>query len=198
MISTQTHMTEQSRFHQHKEQIDAEQVEILSAQADARYFEPLYLRYYPRILAFVYLRLDSKETARDICAQVFCTALDKLSQYKNKGLPFSAWLFRIALNELNQYYRKSRVRRTINIDDAGEQALRDELPPVSTANLDKLLFAALQALEEDEVNLIEMRYFEKRSFKELCEINGLGESALKMRVYRLLEKLKAHLIKAEQ
>jgi RNA polymerase sigma-70 factor (ECF subfamily) len=182
-------MTEQSKYHRSTEQIADEQAEIRSAQTDAGCFEPLYLRYYPRILSFVYLRMEEKETARDITAQVFYTALDKIGQYRDKGLPFSAWLFRIALNEVNQYYRKSKIRRTVSLDDAGEQALKDELPVLSTAIMDAELFAALQTLDAEEMALIEMRYFEHRSFKELGDINGLGESALKMRVYRILEKL---------
>jgi RNA polymerase sigma-70 factor (ECF subfamily) len=181
--------------HLSPEQISAEQAEVVAAQSDPRRFESLYTRYYARILSFVYQRLDSKEAAYDVTAQVFYRALDKLARYKNTGLPFSAWLFRIAINELNGVYRLARTQRTINIDDAGEQALREEIPELHRDVSDKELCSVLQILDTGELDLIDMRFFEKRSFRELSDITGLGESAVKMKVYRILEKLKKEFVR---
>lgn len=170
----------------------------MAAQQEVRFFEPLYTRYYPRILSFVFQRLDSKQAAHDITAQVFYHALANLKQYQDKGLPFSAWLFRIALNELNGMYRTKKAQRTINIDESGEEALKVELPELSTSMIDKELFLALQTLSTADLDLIDMRFFERRSFRELSDITGLSESAVKMKVYRILEKLKSELLQIQR
>jgi RNA polymerase sigma-70 factor (ECF subfamily) len=188
-------MTSSYRDHLNEDQIYAEQAEIASAQTNPALFEPLYNRYYKRILSFVYQRIDDKETAYDITSQVFYRALNKLSTYQNRGLPFSAWLFRIALNELQMAYRQQRARRTINLDDAGEQALREEIPDWGEGLEDAELQKAFQILEPAELELIDQRFFEKRSFRELSQINGMQESAVKMKLYRILERLRKELIR---
>jgi len=187
-------MAELASYHLSAEQIESEENLIRAAQLDPRRFEPLYKNYYERIARFVYHRMDDKEMAFDITAQVFYKALENLSKYQIRGLPFSAWLFRIASNELNQWFRKNKTQRTLSIDRDGLRELKSDIEE-NSAEVDKLLFDALQQLEEDEIELINMRFFEKRSFKEICEINELGESACKMRVYRALEKLKVILKK---
>ncbi|MFI5149503.1 MAG: RNA polymerase sigma factor [Bacteroidia bacterium] len=191
-------MTAYSRDHLSIEQINAEQTEVLAAQRNPLHFEPLYNRYYKRILSFVYQRIDDKEAAYDITGAVFYRALNKLDGYENKGLPFSAWLYRIALNELNAAYRLQKTRRTINLDDIGEQALRDEIPELSEKMQDDELRKAFQILEVAELELIDQRFFEGRSFRELSEITGMEESAVKMKVYRILERLRKELIRIRQ
>lgn len=184
-------MAELPKYHFTQDQISTEMEHILAAQADPKNFGPLYTTYYSRVLAFIYQRVDSKDLAYDITAQTFYTALDKLNGYQDRGVPFSAWLFRIALNEMHKVFRKKKVQRTVNIDEEGAQALRVELSELNKGELDKELFNALQCLNEEELGLIEMRFFEQRSFKEICQITGLNESSAKMRIYRILGKLKS-------
>jgi RNA polymerase sigma-70 factor (ECF subfamily) len=184
-----------SRYHLSQEQINWEQAEVLAAQKDPLRFEVLYTRYYPRILLFVYQRLDSREAAQDITAEVFYKALDKIKNYKDAGLPFSAWLFRIAVNQLNMSYRNEKTRRTINLDDAGEAALMEEIPEWSSEAADQELSNALQILNPKELDLVDMRFFEKRSFKEISDITGLGESSVKMKLYRILDRLRKELLR---
>lgn len=186
-------MTDQLKYHLTIEQIDAELGQVKAAQADPRKFEPLYKAYYSRIVGYVYQRVDSKDLAYEITAQVFYSALNNISKFKAQGVPFGAWLFRIAGNELNQWFRKNKAQRTINIDEEGMDNLKQEVDERSSANIDKGLFQALEELELDELELVDMRFFENRPFKEICEITGMGESACKMRIYRILEKLKTKL-----
>ncbi len=168
---------------------------VRAAQKDPQQFEGLYKTYYPRILAFAYQRLDSKEAAYEVTAQAFYNALDNLKKYKPTGVPFGAWLFRIASNEVNQWYRKNKRERAINIDEEGFNNLKQEVD--NKVEDEKRLFNAIQILDADEIDLIDLRFFENRSFKEICEITGLGESACKMRIYRILEKLKTELLKTQ-
>lgn len=183
-------MSIETKYHLSREQIVAEEGEIEAARANPAKFAPLYNRYYARILGFIYQRVESKEDAYDITAQTFIAALENIGKYRSQGVPFSAWLFRIAANELNRFYRKSKVRQAISIDDTQVSDVLQELGEETTAETDSRLMKAVQQLDPEEIQLLEMRFFEKRPFKEVCDILGISETAAKARVYRLLERLK--------
>ena len=183
-------MSIETKFHASREQISAEEAEIDAARGNPAKFAPLYNRYYARILGFVYQRVETKDDAYDITAQTFIAALENIGKYKSLGVPFSAWLFRIALNELSSYYRKSKVRQSINIDDTQVVDVLTELGEENSAITDARLMKAMQQLEPSEIQLLEMRFFDKRPFKEVCEVLNISETAAKARVYRLLERLK--------
>lgn len=183
-------MSIESKYHASREQIAAEEAEIEAARGNPAKFAPLYNRYYARILGFVYQRVNSKEDAYDVTTQTFIAALENLGKYRSQGVPFSAWLFRIAINELNRFYRRSKVRQAICIDDTQVSEVLQELGEETTADTDSRLMKAVQQLQPEEIQLLEMRFFEKRPFKELCDILGITETAAKARVYRLLERLK--------
>jgi RNA polymerase sigma-70 factor, ECF subfamily len=185
-----TSMTIESRFHATRNDIAAEEAEIEAAKYNPRAFGPLYNRYYARILGFVYQRVGKKDDAYDITQQVFIAALENIGKYKPSGVPYSALLFRIAINELNRFYRKSKVRQTVSVDDASVADVLIELGEETTAQTDARLMKALEQLAPEEMALMQMRFFDKIPFKELCAILEITETAAKARVYRLLEKLK--------
>lgn len=188
-------MVQSTPNYQTVDQISDEMELVKAAQTNPRQFAPLYNKYYKRIVTFVYHRVENKDDAFEITSQVFYRALENLSKYKSLGLPFSSWLFRIASNEVNQFYRKTKVARVIDIDMEASQHLISSIEEIKPDIEDKHLFASLQELSEEEMELIDMRFFEQRSFKEISDITGNNESACKMRVYRILEKLKSKLIK---
>jgi RNA polymerase sigma-70 factor (ECF subfamily) len=183
-------MSIEMKYHASREQIAAEEAEIEAARGEPAKFAPLYNRYYARILGFVYQRVETKEDAYDITSQTFIAALENIGKYRSQGVPFSAWLFRIAINELNRFYRRSKVRQAINIDDTHVSDILQELGEENSADTDSRLMKAVNSLEAEEVQLLEMRFFEKRPFKEICDILDVSETAAKARVYRLLERLK--------
>ncbi len=183
-------MNVESKYHASREQIAAEEAEIEAARGNPAKFAPLYNRYYARILGFVYQRVETKDDAYDITSQTFIAALENIGKYRSQGVPFSAWLFRIACNELNRFYRRSKVRQAVNIDDTQVADILTELGEENSAVTDARLMQAIQQLETEEMQLLEMRFFEKRPFKDVCEILGITETAAKGRVYRLLERLK--------
>ncbi len=183
-------MTDIASYHLTAEQIDSEEKLIKAAQDNPRNFEPLYKRYFQRIANYIYHRVEDKETAFELTSQVFYKALENLPKYKPMGVPFSAWLFRIAGNEMNQYFRKNKAVRILSIDRDGLGELKGDMEENHEPEMDKQLFDALQTLKEDDMELVNMRFFEKRSFKEICDILDMNESACKMKLYRVLEKLK--------
>ncbi len=174
--------------------VNSEEELINLAKKDSRYFAPIYKRYHEQIFRFIYQRMDSIDDADDITSQVFLKALVHLPKYINKGFPFSSWLYRIALNEVNMFYRKTKKSRAINIEENEIKEIIEEANEnYSDENREKLL-QLLAQLEEDKLTLIEMRFFEKRSFKEISELLGITENNAKVRTYRLLEEMKKNML----
>ncbi|MEO1412890.1 MAG: sigma-70 family RNA polymerase sigma factor, partial [Bacteroidota bacterium] len=114
----------------------------------------------------------------------------KIAKYEFKGVPFSAWLYRIASNEVAQYFRESAKNRMVSLETEHLDHLREEMEQEQGPQRREAMIKALDELRDVEVELIEMRFFEKRPFKEIADILGLTESNAKIKTYRTLEKMK--------
>jgi RNA polymerase sigma-70 factor, ECF subfamily len=184
----------QTIFHKTIEQLTAEQLQINKAKEDPGQFEALYNSYFERIFRFVYQRVDSKEEAADITSQVFLKALLNLHSYRFKSVPFSAWLYRIAISEIGNFYSHTRKSRSVNIESVNINGLIEESGfDISEERINSIM-NALQQLEENDLLLIELRFFENRAFKEIGEILKITENNAKVRVYRIIDKLKQQLL----
>jgi RNA polymerase sigma-70 factor (ECF subfamily) len=184
-------MLEDLKYHITPEQILAEQQEVEAAQSEPARFEVLYNRYYEAILGFVYKRVETKESAYDITSQVFLNAMLKLKQYRTGELPFSSWLYRIAINEINQLYRKEKVQRTVKVDEDDLKYMVQEIKGEEDIETRYQKVAeALTGLHEEEIQMIELRFFEKKAFKEIGEILNITENNAKVKLYRIIDKLK--------
>lgn len=184
-------MTISQIHHKSATEIDQEHQLVEAAKKDTTKFEVLYNRYYEAIFCFIYQRLDSKELAFDITQQVFIKALQGLKKYKYKGVPFSAWLYRIASNELNNSFKKNKLIRTINIESLTPHTLKEDRDEESLDDLWNILIEQIGTLAASEITLIEMRYMENRPFKEIANILDITENNAKVKVYRIIDKLKA-------
>lgn len=162
-----------------------EQQWVAASKLDPQYFEPLYNRYYDEIFRFIYRRTDREALTADICSQTFYKALLNLKKYQWTGRPFVAWLYRIATNELNRYYRDQRPIFIIEEDKVWESIQEIEINP----DVDDLI-QLFSMLSREEVHLLELKYFEQKTFKEIADILDLTESTSKMRLYRLLGRMK--------
>lgn len=183
-------MNPPSGYHVPPPEIKQEEEYINAAKKDPKNFEPLYKKYFEAIFRFVYQRLDDKNAANDITQQTFINALVNIKKYENRGLPFASWLYRIALNELNKWFRTQKTSRTINIETAGVESLFEEIEEQPYQEYNTKLKKILTELEPNNLLLIEMRFFEKRSFKEMGNILNITENNAKVRLYRLLDKIK--------
>lgn len=172
-----------------------EWLEIQAAQKDPARFRPLYNRYFEAIFRFVYNRTLNEELSADLCSQVFLKAIQRLGSYTFQGVPFSAWLFRIASNEVAQHYRSTKKNRVVGIDDANLQELFEDGQPEDREQLKQLMIKSLNQLRPADLEIIEMRFFEQRPFKEIADILGITESNAKVRTYRVLERIKKIMLK---
>ncbi len=170
--------------------LSEEEALILAAKKHPEKFGALYDKYYALILKFVYQRVVTKEDAYDITQQVFLQAMISLPKYEHRGFPFSSWLYRIAINEMNQLFRKNEKQRGINLEEKHLKDLVHEMGEQDIEEKEQLVLNALTTLDEEDFQLVEMRFFEKRPFKEISEILNVTEPTAKMRLYRILEKLK--------
>jgi len=164
---------------------------IKKSLVDSESFRPLYEKYYKRIFLFIFHRIGHKEQSADIVQQVFLKALGGLSKFQDKGFPFSAWLYRIAINECNGHFRKTKQIRLVTLDEADVTHLFDEITVDQTVeNLSQKLPAILQQLRQEELELIVLRYFESRPFAEIASILSITETHAKVKTYRILKKMK--------
>lgn len=184
-------MLQTSKYHATATDMQNEQVLVEAAKKDPGRFGPIYDKYYEQIFRFVYQRLDDKDIAFDATQQVFMKAINNLPKYEFRGVPFASWLYRIASSEVNDLFRKEKAQRTVNIDSVSVYTIIEEIEESKIDKYhDKIVQIIGEELEEDELQLIEMRFFEKRSFKEIGEILDITENNAKVRTYRILEKLK--------
>ncbi len=176
--------------HQTQSQIEQEEQMIRAAQEDPRKFAPLYDKYYLRIFRYVFQRVHDEETAADITSQVFAKAIVNLPNFQFRGVPLGAWLYRVAGNELNQFYRKNKAERLVHAKTEQLEALIAETDEDQSQEQLELLITGLRELKEEELQLIELRFFEERAFKEIGEILDLTENNAKVKTFRAVQKLK--------
>lgn len=166
---------------------------VALAKKDTKYFGTLYDRYFDRIFAFVFKRLGGLEDeAGDLSQQTFIKAMANLNRYEDRGLPFCSWLYRIAQNEVSMYFRSRKKAHYVPIDEGRLKEVATE------ANIDSIymseedqerLIGVLNEMEQEQLDLIELRFFQELSFKEIAEIYNITEANAKMRVYRILERI---------
>jgi len=163
---------------------------IEAAQKNPREFRHLYDKYYKPIFLFVFRRTDDESLTADITQQVFLKALQHIGSFRYKGVPFSAWLYRIASNEVVQHFRDNKKTRTVCLEASDINAFAEESHHALDVEKRETMFKALGQLPMVDMEYIEMRFFEKRSFKEIGDIQGITENNAKVKVYRILDKLK--------
>jgi len=181
-----------SKYHKGRSVMEEETKIIELCKEDPRYFAPIYERYFEEIFRFIYRRTDDEEITADITSKVFLNCLKNLNQYSFKNVPFSAWLYKIAINEINQFFRSQKKRqRTVSLNDSHIDALTEEfhfseneVPPHVQIGI------LLSNLTELEVQFIELRFFENYSFKEIGFFMNITEVNAKIKTYRILQKLK--------
>ena len=181
-----------------KEELLAELKLVEAAKVNPRHFGVLYERYYRQIFLFVYKRVDNEDICGDITSQVFLKAMVNLKKYTFKGVPFSAWLYRVASNEVNMFFRSTKASRTISMDKSDIERLMESTKENESLDLKEhfqdSLLEVLDGLKEEELQIIELRFFEKRSFKEVAYILGIQENNAKVKVHRIIGRLRKKML----
>lgn len=163
---------------------DDERVRIEAAQADPARFEELYDRYVQRVYGFVSRRVGNRAAAEDITSSVFQQALASLATFEWRGVPFAAWLMRIAANALADHWRRT-ARETgdavPDVPDAGEMDAVEQRA---------ILFQLVDRLPDLQRRVIELRFGEEKSIREIAAAMQRTEGAVKQLQLRALENLR--------
>jgi len=174
--------------------LESEKKRILRAKKDLKDFDFLYRKYFPKINNFVFHRVESEAIRNDVVSNVFYKAMNKLSFFRfidSRKCSFSAWLYRIAVNEVNQYYRNlKRENRMIEMSLAN---------PQTNSELNyELVREKMKLLSSEDQNLIALKYFEKLKNAEIAEIYQKKEGAIKVQIHRTMNKLRSILMKEDE
>jgi len=164
---------------------------IADARENPAAFARLYDRYIQPVYRYLYSRIGDVHAAEDVTSQTFMAAYEALPKYRERG-QFSAWLFRIARSKMNDHFRRNRYE--VGLDAAGEMLEREDSlgALIRAEELSKVRFL-VKKLNEEEQDLIRLRYVAELSFAEIADLLGKREDAVKKSVYRLLERLKGQM-----
>lgn len=183
------------KHHKSHNDIQKELQQIEAAKLDPARFDVLYDAYYKPIFVFIHRRVEDEDLTADLTSLVFLKALVNIKKYEYKGVPFSAWLFRIAFNEINMYFRKNKADRIVSLQQSSIATIVAEAEVENDTEAQQKVLQTLKLLSEPEMQLIELRFFEKHSFAEVGAILDITENNAKVKVYRILDKLKGLLNK---
>jgi len=175
---------------------------VTQAQKSPDAFAKLYDQYYPKIFGYVLRRSANIEAAQDITSETFLKALGKLWQFQWRNVSFSSWLYKIATNETNQYFRKAEYKKSISLEELQEQGFELRSPDDPESELIEAQEELKQHQDFLEIQekitqlptkyqeVIALRFFEKKQINEIAELLGKREGTIKSLLHRAIEKLR--------
>lgn len=173
-----------------EEEIKSEYEILLRSKKDPKAFGELYEKHFDKIFNYIYRQTDDEDLTADLCSQTFMIALKNLDKYEFRGVPFSAWLYKIASNEVNKHYRKEKHDKVFSIEEMRVKELMELTRDGWDEELMQRLVIYLKELPTEMLEVLELRFFEDKDFKEIAYILDITESGAKMRTYRALDRLR--------
>lgn len=162
-----------------------ERLLVEAAQKDPARFAGLYEIHFERVYAFIARRVGDREAAEDLTSDVFYKALTNLQRFEWRGVPFGAWLLRIAVNAIVD--RSKRQGREVAVDDPPELSTRPGLGQVEDR---ARLFRLVDQLPKDQRQVVVLRFAEQKSIREIAQHLGRSEGAVKQLQFRGLANLR--------
>ncbi len=168
--------------------------EILAraSSGDREAFGRLYERYIERIFNYVFYRTGNLHDAEDLTARVFQRAMNHIQNYTDRGVPFSAWLYRIAHNLVANWHRDRSRKQEIPIDDVPVLPSRGDHPEKNLVRSQEqdVLLRLIHRLPGDRQSLLILKFVENLSNAEIGQIMGRSEGAVKSLYHRTLLALR--------
>jgi RNA polymerase sigma-70 factor (ECF subfamily) len=161
-------------------------------QGDHEAFGKLYEEYVERIFNYVYYRTGNQHDAEDLTARVFFRAMRRIPQYQERGLPVSAWLYRIAHNLVANWHRDRGRRPEISLDEGFTAVPHSEQPEITLLQVEEqdYLLRIIRDLPPERQQLIILKFVEHMSNAEIGQIMGRTEGAVKSLYHRTLLSLR--------
>ena len=173
-------------------EINDEEALTQASQGDREAFGILYDRYIVRIYNYIYYRTGNQHDAEDLTSKVFSRAMKHITNYQNRGVPFSAWLYRIAHNLVANWHRDNSRKQEVGLDDSYWISSDIEMPEnilVRSEERDDLL-EIIKTLPEDRQLLLVLKFVDHLSNAEIGRIMDRTEGAIKSLYHRTLLALR--------
>jgi RNA polymerase sigma-70 factor (ECF subfamily) len=167
-----------------------ERLLVEAARKDPARFAELYDAHFERIYAYVARRIRDRHAAEDVTSEVFQQALAHIGRYEWRGVPFSAWLYRIAANAIaDRWKAQERERGTPGPEPSVE-------PDLEGIEQQARLFRMVEKLPQEQRRVIELRFVEQKSIREIAALLGKSEGAVKQLQFRGIEGLRARMVES--
>ncbi len=177
-------------------QVDKCEPELVErAKKDPAAFGLLYERYVDKIYQYIFYRTGNRQDAEDLTARTFFRALNKIDSYTYQGVPFSAWLYRIAHNLVANWHRDRHHHKLIPLDELVLKSKAKRAPEgfVESEENRRALMEAISRLSGDRQQLLILKFAEEMSNAEIGAIMGRSEGAIKSLYHRTLVALREEL-----
>ena len=165
---------------------DDELLLIEAAQKNSARFGDIYERYFDRVYAYIARRVGNRDAAQDLTADVFHRALANIGKYESRGVPFAAWLFRIAANAIADKW-KHAARESGNPAMEEIEAGKSDC---DAAEHRAQLFQSVRTLPADQRRVIQMRFAEEKSIRDIAQALRKSEGAIKQLQFRAIQNLR--------
>lgn len=174
-----------------------EKARIRDAKEDPNAFGELYERYVDRIYNYIYHRVGNQHDAQDLTSRTFYRALSHVEHYQDKGIPFSAWLYRIAHNLVANWHRDHQRRPVVSLDDLITKSRPEQHPETLAEAADdaQRLTEMIRKLDPVRQELLVLKFTEGLSNAEIGSILGRTEGAIKSLYHRTLLQMRKELRK---
>jgi RNA polymerase sigma-70 factor (ECF subfamily) len=163
-----------------------ERLLVDAAQRDPSRFGDLYERNFYRVYAFIARRVGDRHSAEDLTAKVFSEALAGMGKFEWRGVPFAAWLLRIASRALADHWKRAGR-------ESGRPSPEADPPGPDRTERHAMLFQLVDRLPEAQFRVIHMRFVEQKSIREIAQELARSEGAVKQLQFRALENLRDQL-----
>lgn len=170
--------------------LEQEKTYIIQAQKKPKQFEPLYNAYYKDVYAFVYTRAQDHYITKDITSETFFKAITNINQFKTFEYSIKNWFLRIALNALKHHFNQEKRERKYAIAASELKEINQEIKLDSQIEKTRLI-EGLNQLDDEALEIIEMKYYEKRSHQEISVIKNISIQNSKVKLHRAIQKLSA-------
>lgn len=166
---------------------------VVKAQENIEAFDELYDYYLPKIFGYILNRVGHRQEAEDLTSQTFAKVLANLGRYEDRGISFSAWVYRIATNVIIDHARK---KKEYSMDP---EIIKERIAGTRTASPEEQVCLletgeemryCLEQLKEDYQNVLTLKFFEELDNREIAKIMDCRPSAVAVKVHRALKALK--------
>lgn len=172
---------------------------VRRAQQEPEAFAQLYEEYFDKIYRYIAIRVGNEAEAEDLTQQVFLKALKSIPSFRWKGIPFSAWLYRIAHNQVVDYLRRKTKHATESLDGMVKATVSDDNPQLEferKVDIEQLLLAT-KRLTGAQREVISLRFTSELSIAEVARIMGKSEGAVKALQHSAIVALRKVLLATE-